>query len=274
LGTGGRYDPATDTWQPLESAGAPTARTGFTMTWTGRDAIVFGGYSQPLETTVALDSGARYDPGTRSWSALSRDGAPSPRQLHTAIWTGTELIVWGGEGPASLTRAVVSNLNTGARYDPQINAWRPLPQPGAPSPRHSHAAIWTGHEMVVVGGVPSAFGGSQVGGRFNPVLNQWDALSKAGAPTAVADPVAAWTGHEMIVWGGSASLPVGRRYDPLTDAWTPTSPAQEPRSRRLHQGLWTGDALLMFGGVENAPLLPNGVLRYSPTRPLFLYGRR
>ena len=31
-----------------------------------------------------------------SWSATSTFGAPAPRRGHTAIWTGTEILVWGG----------------------------------------------------------------------------------------------------------------------------------------------------------------------------------
>jgi hypothetical protein len=32
--------------------------------------------------------------------------APSARNFHTAVWTGTEMIVWGGQLP---------DVNTGAR---------------------------------------------------------------------------------------------------------------------------------------------------------------
>jgi len=43
-----------------------------------------------------LNTGGRYDPGTDSWTATNTTNAPSARALHTAIWTGSEMIVWGG----------------------------------------------------------------------------------------------------------------------------------------------------------------------------------
>ena len=50
---------------------------------------------------------------TDSWQATSISGAPSERTGHTAVWTGTEMIVWGGiEGMAS------NYVNTGGRYLP------------------------------------------------------------------------------------------------------------------------------------------------------------
>ena len=35
LNTGGRYDPATDTWTPTSTVGAPSARSYHTAVWTG-----------------------------------------------------------------------------------------------------------------------------------------------------------------------------------------------------------------------------------------------
>jgi hypothetical protein len=48
--------------------------------------------------TLPLNTGGRYDPATDSWAATPFTGAsvPSGRWYHTAVWTGTEMIVWGG----------------------------------------------------------------------------------------------------------------------------------------------------------------------------------
>jgi hypothetical protein len=37
-----------------------------------------------------------------SWTATSTTNAPSPRSSHTAVWTGSEMIVWGGGGLVTL----------------------------------------------------------------------------------------------------------------------------------------------------------------------------
>ncbi len=53
--------------------------------------IIWGGYNGGY-----LNDGGRYILAANSWTALNPTGAPSPRDYHTAVWTGSEMIVWGG----------------------------------------------------------------------------------------------------------------------------------------------------------------------------------
>ena len=76
-----------------------------------------------------LNTGGRYNPSTDSWTATTTTNAPSARYYHTAVWTGSEMIVWGGIGG-------VGYSNTGGRYNPSYGqldshqhyqrAWRPV----------------------------------------------------------------------------------------------------------------------------------------------------
>jgi hypothetical protein len=43
-----------------------------------------------------LNTGGRYNPATDSWTAITINNAPSARFFHTAVWSGNEMIVWGG----------------------------------------------------------------------------------------------------------------------------------------------------------------------------------
>jgi hypothetical protein len=54
--------------------------------------IVWGGQ----ENGVPLNDGGRYNPNTNSWTATSLINVPDARFFHTAVWTGSEMIVWGG----------------------------------------------------------------------------------------------------------------------------------------------------------------------------------
>ena len=92
-----------------------------------------------------LNTGGRYNPDTDSWTNTGADNVPSERSGHTAVWTGTEMIVWGGEGFSSL-------LNTGGRYDPITDSWTAISITNAASARVSYGAVWTGNEMIVWGG--------------------------------------------------------------------------------------------------------------------------
>ncbi len=53
--------------------------------------IVWGGGS-------GTDYGARYNLATDTWTPTSQGtNCPFGRTEHAAVWTGTEMIIWGGE---------------------------------------------------------------------------------------------------------------------------------------------------------------------------------
>ena len=196
-------------------------------------------------------------PCSDQWTATSTINAPSARQLHTAIWTGSEMIVWGG----------CCGLNTGGRYDPSTDSWTATSTTNAPSARFYHTAVWTGSEMIVWGG------NGNTGGRYNPTTNSWRATSTTNAPSGRQEHTAIWTGSEMIVWGGlgpgiNEVLDTGGRYNPSTDSWTATSTTNAPSARGDHTAVWTGSAMIVWGGVywdgsSWNPLNTGG--RYNPS---------
>ena len=121
---------------------------------------------------------------------------PMGRYFHTAIWTGSEMIVWGGVVEAGGT-------NTGGRYNPSTDSWIATSTINAPAARIFHTAVWTGSEMIVWGGQGSGGGYLKSGGRYDFISDSWTATSTTNAPTRRAVHTAVWTGSEMIVWGGA-----------------------------------------------------------------------
>ena len=113
--TGGRYNPVTDSWTATNTVNAPVGRTVHGATWTGKEMIIWGG-SYVFIDTHYLNTGGCYNPNTGSWTATSITNAPEARTIHTAVWTGREMIVWGGQaGP------IGHYFNTGGRYDPSTD---------------------------------------------------------------------------------------------------------------------------------------------------------
>jgi Kelch motif/Dockerin type I domain len=129
-----------------------------------------------------LNTGGRYNPGTDSWTATSTINGPVGRSNHTAVWTGTEMIVWGGYNGGSF-------LNTGWRYNPGTDSWTATSAANAPTGRDGHTAVWTGSEMVVWGGVG---GGSYLntGGRYcaQPLATPTETPTPTSAPTQTPSP--------------------------------------------------------------------------------------
>src|SRR5690606_21750567 len=145
----------------MTSVGAPSRRERHTAVWTGSEMIVWGGIGDPVGFSALLGDGARYDPVTDTWSPMSSLGAPTPRVWHTAIWTGSHMIVWGGQDDSLAT-------DDGAMYDPETDTWTTLESVGAPSRRELHAAVWSGSEMIVWGGRLNDSTRLSSGGRFTP----------------------------------------------------------------------------------------------------------
>jgi hypothetical protein len=97
-----------------------------------------------------------------TWTATSTVGAPSARSYQTAVWTGTKMIVWGGESDAG-------DLNSGGIYDPATNTWRATSPTNVPTARYMHTAVWTGTKMIVWGGHTTV--DLNTGGIYNPATN-------------------------------------------------------------------------------------------------------
>src|SRR5205814_2149701 len=150
-----------------------------------------------------------------TWTATSTTNAPNARSSHTTVWTGSEMIVWGGYNGSSF-------LNTGGRYSPSTDSWTATTTTNAPNARSSHTAVWTGSEMIVWGGFVGGIA-LNTGGKYNPGADTWTATSTSNAPSARGYPGAVWTSSEMIIWGGWDDfnfLNTGGRYEPGTNSWT------------------------------------------------------
>jgi hypothetical protein len=266
---GARYNPSNNTWTPVSGVSAPSVASGHTAVWADTVGlmIVWGGMDSSIAT---LNTGGRFNPTNGTWSATSTGtDVPSGRTRHSAVWTGTEMIVWGGVSfPAGGGDGTL--FGDGARYDPTNNTWTAISNVGAPTPRVDHTAVWTGTEMIVWGG-----SGLLDGGRYNPVTNTWAPLAAVGFGLGFVNHTAIWTGTEMIVWGGLQFFEgpfgkLGARYNPATNTWRPVTKENNSLAHREHTAVWTGNQMIIWGGLpatvqpqNNAPPLQTGAL-YAP----------
>src|SRR5438093_1066663 len=185
-----------------------------------------------------------------TWTATSMMNAPLARIEYTAIWTGSEMIVWGGE----LVGGILAN--TGGRYNPDADSWLATSTANAASARKSHTAVWTGNEMIIWGGYDGSFSNS--GGRYDPTTNGWTATSMTNAPVGRDSHTAVWSGGEMIIWAGYNDsigvLNTGGRYALSTNSWTATGTTNAPIGRANHTAVWTGSEMIVWGGTKGSYL--------------------
>lgn len=257
----GQFEPNAglcESWTQM-NYGFGSSRVNQVSVWTGTEMIFWGG-TEPLTGALHPEPGVRYNPTTDTWKPVRKSGSPAFRLGNTAIWTGTEMIVWGGEreGP----------VNEGSRYNPVKDCWVPLPTVEAPTPRAHHLAVWTGTEMIIWGGEDSSGEEVNTGGRFNPATNRWTSISPLNAPSPRVGARAVWTGSQMLVWGGATGntvLLTGGRYNPELNQWTPISTLNAPPGGGSSV-VWTGTEMILWGGsLQVNPWSPiNSGGRYNP----------
>lgn len=207
------------TWTNL--SGAPTDQQGSVCldvfntlwVWGGRSGNT-PGQGQPINTGYQWSlSGLA--------TALTTLGAPSARFGHSAVHTGSDMIIWGG-------RDFSTTLGDGKKLKAYPQAWSGISAIGAPSARSGHSAVWTGNEMIIWGGVDALGNTLNDGAAYNPMNDTWRPLSNVGAPQARANHRAVMIGGAMVVyagtWSSTTSIPAdllnGGIYYVGTDTWT------------------------------------------------------
>lgn len=194
-------------------------------------ALAPAGVSRPAASVSGAAGG--------SWRPLP--SAPlAARSGHTAVWTGREMIVFGGVGASG-------EFADGAAYSPATGRWRRIRR--APlAPREGHVAVWTGRELLVWGGGAKGMLRSFAdGAAYDPRRDRWRRLARSPL-SARFGHTAVWTGREMIIFGGFTSADESGEaaaYDPRRDSWRTLAGWRE---RHGHAAVWTGRELLVWGG--------------------------
>lgn len=233
-----------------ELAPPPEPRTDAVTVWSARsssglDLVMWGGYSD-YGGTVHND-GFSWDPDTNAWTPIA-ESPLTGRSAAGAVFTGTEIVIWGGYGEGQ------TPLGNGAAYDPEADSWRLLPD--APiGPAIPVATVWTGEEVLVWGSSDRS-AASREGAAYNPNTNEWRRLPDA--PAAINLGSAVWANgdpkqrHEMIIFGAELDNhnaseldhAVGIAYDPALDEWRELPKvALSPQASAI---AWTGERVVAW----------------------------
>jgi len=170
VNTGGRYNPATNSWTAISTTNAPEARFDHTAVWSGTIMIVWGGFGDTTNGGgYILNNGGRYNPSTDSWTATSTTNVPDRRSGNTAVWSGTNMIVWGGGLDQN-----GNDFNTGGRYCAQ----------GAPTPTPT-PAVTTNPATNVASFSATLNGSLNPNGSTTTVYFQYGLTTSYGSNTAM-----------------------------------------------------------------------------------------
>ena len=231
--TGATYDLKTNRWTPMSTVGVPAARVvAGNVVSIGDKMFVWGGQrvpfpSQPVmqgdPVAVALmkapglvcpdgsaedcvfGDGALYDPVANTWTAVSGSGAPAARSDHVTAWTGSRVLVWGGNryaiksGDSSPTFGFLSD---GGLYDPTTDRWTPTAAIPWHKPYSAQRTSWSGKRLHVY----DENAPTDPGFDYDPAQDRWEVATPATKPPVRNDgpsyPSVVWTGKEWLEWGG------------------------------------------------------------------------
>lgn len=173
------------------------------------------------------------------------------RGEHGAVWTGAEMIVWGGRATEDEVAGWPHfSAADGAAYDPATDTWRVLAE--APiAGRSLPAMAWTGDEVLVFGGYDEAFEPLTDGAAYDPVADTWRPILDM-APAL--GPVRSWALTDgalvAIALDGSAAA-----YDPGADLWTDLPPPPLPRKDVwATSAVWAEGLLIALAFPNSAPI--------------------
>lgn len=219
---GARYNPTTEVWTEMNFTNAPEARFKHKTVWTGTEMIIWGGKKGDDSLHNYLNTGAKYNPTTDSWTALPTPASFNGREDFIMVWgefgTNKHLMIWGGKRIEPKTRPMVNpctnnpstgsydsthNFNDGRIYNPTANNWTVMSTSNSPPARHSSSAVWADYQLVIAGGVFTKAPVSYCGICNNPF------------------PVPCWR-----IVSSDSLLKTAASFDPLTNTWTtvPNSP--------------------------------------------------
>ena len=151
--------------------------------------LVWSGFAESEGRFSA--EGARYDPVTDTWRTTPT--APiEARANAVTVWTGQEMLVWGGHTGSS-------SLWDGATFNPTSGEWRKIPPPLGQWQRDISAGpgVWSGDRLIV-----SLSDGALL--VYTPGLSTrpWRRVDGVESRFGYGS-VMVWTGDATLLWGGA-----------------------------------------------------------------------
>jgi hypothetical protein len=163
------------------------------------------------------------------------------RVAASAVWTGSEMIAWGGwvwDEEDGITDA----RSGGAAYNPSTGTWREIAT-GPLAPRANHLAVWTGTEMLVWGGYRDVYVIDREIAAYDPSGDNWRSLERSPIDWTFGTK-GVWTGTEWVIASYSKEKAIQVvAYGPASDAWRRLPPP--PTTEAWFDLVWTGSEVLL-----------------------------
>jgi hypothetical protein len=202
-------------------------------------------------------------PEPARWTPIAT--APiSGRSFGGVVWTGSEMIIWGGVHHSSGGGQQESD---GAAYDPSSDSWEKLaPAPAGMLGGGGKASVWDGSEATFwVGNSPDGPVGTAA---YDPVAGSWHRLP--AGPLGVREGyVSVWTGKQLLIMGGvggdQLATPIAAALTPGVGTWRLLKRLNALTGFLPYGAVWDGKHAFLYGVTSQCPELGSGCQKYTPT---------
>jgi hypothetical protein len=153
LEDGARFSPKTNTWRPLSTKNAPSARHSPLSQWTGTHWVLYGGKAPLKDPSAPFEGGfsgaftklggASYDPAKDEWTPIQQQKSFSQFEFADVFSTMDGNVVFSVHSEKEAALAVLQP-NTGEWVFDKDS--RPL------EGRSGGVSVWTGHRVLLLGG--------------------------------------------------------------------------------------------------------------------------
>ncbi len=215
------YDLATNTWQNMQPATAPSMRWGSRMTYdTESDRVILFGGSD-ANTSETLNDTWAYDYDSNTWVDLQPTGDISPYHFFDMVYDPAidRILLFGG---TRLVDGVWTTQNDTWAFDYNTNTWTDRQPAVSPSPRAYHSMAYDAKtdQIISFGGILSdeAWPNEPTLGEtwaYSYAANTWRQITPKEAPAARAWQTMIGTKNETILFGGGPS-----RWTYTAETWS------------------------------------------------------
>jgi serine/threonine protein kinase len=259
------------TAQSVSSTGAPALlRSGHSMAWDSQNNLlfVFGGIDNQGNLLNDLWT---YSPATQTWKELNAptgtvgvcrsSNIPAPRMNAAMVWDSVDqqILLYGGLGA---NNHYLSDLWS---YSPTTGTWTAISCSGNPPGVRSTNAVWTGSQVLLLGGANSfgllsdfwSYTPGNGGGAWQKLPDS--PMGQREFQTMVWDS----TNNQLYVFGGLNVSGLQQNdfyvYNPI-NGWVQLTPksSNNPPPRQQGIGAWDSkdNVMLLLGGWEDGQGIP------------------
>jgi hypothetical protein len=187
------FDPEASRWQFVQDETSPSARNYAAFSVFQDAVLVLGG--ETAQQNASAD--AHIYRANGHWEALPQIDTLIPRKQATLTQLGSELVLFGGQGPATVTNW--------AHYDMKNKTWHVELSKPEMEARVSHIAVGLSESSVLVWG--GFIGQERRGDGFILDIKSHEVIRIPPGPylAARANARAVRLGDEVLIWGGASS---------------------------------------------------------------------